>query len=330
MNALFLSVGLALALLQGSVTSTASISGSVREAGSQAAIPDARVTLSGPGVRESATTDAAGRFTFTGLLPGRYAFVVDKEGFAFDQAISPRVAVVAGRASVAAIEMQRAAVIVGQVRDDRGNPRGGVSVHALRTVPSGGTEAVPGPVPRTNDLGEFRVDRLPPGEYLVLAAPPDTRVNGTALMPTYYPSTTDQKLAGKIQVGPGGAAVGIFIEMIAATAYEITGTVVDEQGRPRRAMITFVSQSVQTWAPGQSASMRARVSALVTRPDGTFRITGLGPGTYRLTPMVAPDGPPQQLPMDVMTAALNGNRSTVNVDVRDGNISGVRIVLSAN
>lgn len=325
MLALLLSAGLAL-LVQGGAQATASVTGTVREAGSQSAIPDARVTLSGSGVRESTTTDSAGRFTFTGLPAGRFSLLLDKESFAFQPV---GIITAAGQLTAAPLEMQRAAVIVGQVRDDRGNPRGGVPVHVLRVVTTGGTEALPGDAPQTNDLGEFRADRLPPGEYLVLATPPDRPGSSTTLMPTYYPSTTDQKAARTIRVGPGDVSGGVFITMVSSPAYDITGSVVDEQGRPTRALIAFVSQAVQTWAPGQSASTRARVSALVTRPDGTFRIAGLGPGTYRLTPLPAPNGPPQQMPMEMFTAALNGTPSTVRVDVRDGHVSGVTIVLRA-
>jgi uncharacterized surface anchored protein len=327
MIAMLLGVGLLFAPLQRDARSaTAAVSGSVLEAVSRAVIPNARVTLSGSGVRESTTADNGGRFTFAGLSPGRYTLTADKEGFAFDLIAPPGVIVAAGQTAVATIEMQRAAVIVGEVRDELGNPRAGVEVHVMRRVKSGGTEGQPRPGPKTNDLGEFRVERLLPGEYLALATPPDTRPGSTTLMPTFYPSTTNEKEASTVTVEPGATAA-VFITMVSAPTYEITGAVVDEQGRPRRAMIAFVSESVQTWARGQSASLSAKVSALITRQDGTFRITGLGPGTYRLTPMPAPEAPPQQIPMDVFTAALNGNRSTVNVDVRDANVSGVTIVM---
>jgi len=306
---------------------TAAVSGSVLEAVTHTVIPNARVTLSGAGVRESTTADSDGRFTFSGLPPGRYTMTANKEGFAFDLLELPGVIVDAGQTATRTIEMQRAAIIVGDVRDEQGNPRAGIQMHVLRKMKTGGTDAQPGPGPQTNDLGEFRIDRLLPGEYLLLAMPQDTRASGgIALMPTYYPSTANQKEARSVTVEAGGTA-SASITMVSMPAYEITGTVVDEQGQPRRAMIVFVSQSVQTWAPGQSASLSAQVAALITREDGTFRIRGLGPGTYRLTPMPAPETPPQQLPMAAHTAALNGNRSTVNVDVRDANVSGVTIVM---
>jgi uncharacterized protein (DUF2141 family) len=328
MIAMLLGLGLLFAPQGDARSATATVSGSVVEAVSRAAIPNARVTLSGPGVRESTTADNDGRFAFAGLSPGRYTLTADKEGFAFNVNAPPGVIVAAGQTTVATIEMERAAVIVGEVRDEHGNPRAGVQVHVMRKVKSGGTEGLPGPAPKTNDLGEFRVDRLLPGEYLALATPPDTRAGGTALMPTFYPSSTDQKDARTVTV-ESGATAAVSITMVSAPAYEITAAVFDEQGRPRRAMIAFVSQSVQTWAPGRSASLQAKVSALITRQDGTFRITGLGPGTYRLTPMPAPEAPPSQIPMDVFTAALNGTRSTVNVDVREANVSGVTIVMRA-
>jgi len=329
MIAILLGVALLFAPLQrDDRTATSVVSGSVLEAVTHTVVPNARVTLSGSGVRETTTADNDGRFTFTGLPPGRYTLAANKEGFAFDLLVLPGVIVAAGQTATTTIEMQRAAIIVGDVRDEQGNPRAGMQIHVLRKMKSGGTDPQPGPGPTTNDLGEFRIDRLLPGEYLVLAMPPDTRASGTALMPTYYPATTNQKEARTVTVDAGGTA-SASITMVSTPAYEITGTVVDEQGQPRRAMIVFVSQSVQTWAPGQSASLSARVSALITRQDGTFRIRGLGPGTYRLTPMPAPDTPPQQLPMAAHTAALNGNRSTVNVDLRDANVSGVTIVMRA-
>lgn len=156
--------------------------------------------------------------------------------------------------------MTRAAVIAGEVRDEQGKPRSGIAVTVIRKPKTGGTEMPPLEPARTNDRGEFRVDLLPPGEYLVLASPPDKRTGDAAVMPTYYPSVTDQ----------------------------------------------------------QSAT---------TKGDGTFRITGLGSGSYRLTPLPAPEAPPQQLPPDVINAAVTGNRSTTQVDVHDASVNGVTIVL---
>jgi hypothetical protein len=182
----------------------------------------------------------------------------------------------------------------------------------------------------TNDQGEYRVDRLVPGEYVVLASPADKRTPDTAVMPTYYPSVTDQKSATTVELFAGQTTTGIDVTMLPVAAYEISGTVVDEQNHPVRAMITFVSQSVQTWVPNQSAGLRVRVTAVMTRADGTFRITGLCSGSYRLTPLPAPVNPRQQLTPEVSAAAVNGNRSTRQVDVHDASVNGVTIVLGAD
>src|SRR5687767_2968647 len=106
MIAVLLAAGLVLASPQNDARSaTASISGSVREAGSRAVISNARVTLSGPGLRESTTADNAGRFAFAALPPGRYTLTADKESFAFDPAAAPQVIVAAGQVTATTIEM---------------------------------------------------------------------------------------------------------------------------------------------------------------------------------------------------------------------------------
>jgi hypothetical protein len=226
--------------------------------------------------------------------------------------------------------MPRAAIIAGEVRDDHGAPRSGIAITVIRQMKTGGTEMQPREPARTNDRGEFRLDGLLPGNYLVLASPPDRRTADSAVMPTYFPSVTNQNSATTVAVAPGQTMEGIDVTLQSAAAYEITGTVVDEQGRPVRALIAFVSQSIQAWVPNQSAGLRVSVSAFTTLPDGTFRITGLGSGSYRLTPMPAPAERPQRLPPEVTAAAVNGNRSTRQVDVRDADVNGVTIVLRAD
>ena len=219
------------------------------------------------------------------------------------------------------------ASIAGEVRDDQGHPRSDVTVTVIRRVDARGTELPRLTPATTNSQGEFRVDGLIPGDYYVLASPPNRRGRETAVMPTYYPGVTNQQSAATVTAAAGQTVTGIFITMQSVPAFEISGTVVDEQGRPMRAMIVFVSQSVQTWNPNQSAGLRASVSGLTTRADGTFRITGLGPGSYRLTPLPAPAERPQQIPPEIIAAAVNGNRSTKQVDVHESDVSDVRIIL---
>lgn len=72
MASILLALGLLLAP-QNPDSATVSFSGRVLDGDARTPIAGARVTLSGPSVRQEATTDSEGGFRFEGLAAGRYA-----------------------------------------------------------------------------------------------------------------------------------------------------------------------------------------------------------------------------------------------------------------
>jgi hypothetical protein len=333
-----MTVLLALVLLlasQGPGPATASLSGRVLDGDSQAPIVGARVTISGEHVRQEGITDGDGRFHFPGLPNGRYRVTAEQQGFISTpmNAASPTVAAgtitIAGPTAGVSLPLFRPGVIAGQVFDEHGAVLPRVSVQVVRKATTTGTAGLQGPAVLTNDLGEFRVAPLMAGEYVVLAAPRGGPPTGArTLVPTHYPSTTDRERATVVTLRPGETATGVFITMLSAPAYEITGLVVDEEGRPQPgALIALIVQQTH----GQMA-MQASLVGTVARPDGTFRLGGLASGTYRLAVSDPPPGPsPPASPADALPALLSTVTSRggpfTTVEIRDESVSGVRLVL---
>jgi Carboxypeptidase regulatory-like domain len=132
-----------------------------------------------------AQTDDDGRFVIDKVEPGTYRLEVQKTGFApvGEPGRGATTEVVAGKTTDVALALQKGGVIAGKVLDAQGEPLSDVRMMAMRKMdrPAGmppqaaaATLMVPAPAygqQQTNDLGEYRIAGLAPGEYYVAAMP---------------------------------------------------------------------------------------------------------------------------------------------------------------
>jgi hypothetical protein len=264
---------------------TCRIKGRVVDAQTGSAVARARIGILGPMVSPSPVlTDENGRFEVVNLPAGRFFLNVEKSGYAFGRYPEPgltirgggRPLIVTEHETVAEIvlPMYRAAVITGRVVDAHGDALESVQVQAFR-LPARGHGA---PMPRqggsTNDLGEFRIVRLEPGSYVLLASPRnamDIPSDGQPV-PTYFPNTPSLAEAQPIVVERAQTVSGIEIMVAEAATTVVSGTVIDPKGQPVSGFIN--ARRVSGNIPDFSAwGTQVR--------DGTFKMY-LAAGEYEL------------------------------------------------
>jgi len=129
--------------------------------------------LSGAAV--SVTTDGNGRFTVTGLDPGQYRVSADRAGFIHAEygQRTPTgrgidVSAVSNQTVTITLPMQAASVISGRVLTPDGEAAANNSVQVYTYQYTNGQRTLAQVAnTRTNDLGEYRLFWLQPGEYFV-------------------------------------------------------------------------------------------------------------------------------------------------------------------
>jgi hypothetical protein len=303
----------------------------VRRAQIQLTSPDARVG-------KTATTDNDGRYTFTGLPAGRYTIRASKGGFvsfafgqkALNQPIPPVILGNGESLSGLNIVLPRGGAVTGRVTDEFGDAILQAQVQAMRLQfqADGERRLMPaGAAAMTDDLGQFRLYGLTPGEYVISAStrtpfspgPPNREVQNEpeeGYAPTFYPGTSNPAEAQTMTVGLG-QELTVHIQLVPSRLAKITGVIVDSQGRPAGQGTPIMFRQAAT------------VGGMITRPanvapDGAFTISAVPPGEYVL------EVRPRPGPSEPGSGRSNNNEfAFVPISVGGSDITGLRIVTSS-
>jgi hypothetical protein len=250
-----------------------------------------------------ATSDANGHFVVNGLGAGKYRLRAEANRFATQSYGERRFGGRGKDVEVAAAQhltgidfrLMPCGVITGQVHDESGDPVEGAMVQA---IPVGRTRGFQGGNQvQTNDLGQYRLYSLAPGQYLVQVAVsrPEDQQPGSqdAYVPMFYPDVTDPGAASTITVDPGGESQGIDVDVRPVHAVHVRGRVVNESNA-RSVQNAYVMLLPAAADPhkrtGAIAMLTAsRYATNVGGSTGEFEIAGVPAGSYWATASVQPD-----------------------------------------
>src|SRR4029453_10631092 len=128
----------------------------------------------------------------------------------------------------------------GRIVDEFGDPVTDVSVSAMRyQYVQGSRRLMPsGRGVQTNDVGEFRVYGLSPGQYFVSATlrnfmgPQTETTDRTGYAPTFYPGTGNVAEAKRVSIAPGQSMAAVNITLFPIQTCKVSGIVLDGDNRP--------------------------------------------------------------------------------------------------
>jgi len=320
-------------------TGTGRLRGRVLSADSGGPVRRAQVRISSPDIgSKSAMTDAEGRFEFRDLPAGRFTMSATKAGYVTIQYGQTRpfesgkpIDLTEGQLMEKAdFSLPRGSAISGRLVDEFGDPVADALVSAMRSAWSGGRRRLQptGRTAQTNDLGQFRIYGLSPGDYYVSATfrgadmmameiamsavtgagsgGPTGSTPNSGYAPTYFPGTPNGSEAQKIALTIGQEAQNTDFALLPVKLAKISGTVISSDGKP-------VDGSMINASPRNSDGAGLMMMGGGARSDkaGNFTIWNLSPGEYTL----------QTRAMQIMTSGGGDNMMfTARVGIgADGN-----------
>ena len=274
------------------VKATASLTGIVRSAATQAPLPRARVTLTSTAISVPRVTIAGrdGRYAFEKLPAGAYTVHASASGYAAQfhgqrpTGLPTPVTIADGQPlATIDIDLPSAGVIVGRVLDEDQRPFAGATVEALvpRTENRQPT-LVPIASAVTDDRGDFRLTGLAEGQYYVSAFDPAFAEVGDDTGPlrysaTYYPGVVFAEEARRVSVTPGSEPkTPIIFALKIVRPARISGTITT----PERRQLT---SGAVLMAPVRGEGLTAVPSDDVRiDPRGAFTFGNVPPGHYQI------------------------------------------------
>jgi protocatechuate 3,4-dioxygenase beta subunit len=270
----------------------------------------------------SAETDPMGRFEIRGLNPGRYYLYAQRNGFVRQhygqrtpEGQGALLTLTSGQKMAnITFQMIPAAVITGHVYDEDGEPVVYAMVSAMHyAYIRGQRQLVSTGAGSTNDLGEFRLFGLSPGQYIIQAAPRanmfENAKNRQGNLPIFYPGVTDASRAAPISVRGGDESSGIDINLVSVRGMAVKGSVSDAGcGTNTRGAMVFLREQNPSQSFGAQSPMRS------VNEHSAFEFSNVVPGSYYLYGMVNADG-----------KQCFGRQA---VDVADADVEGVSLAVT--
>ena len=261
-----------------------SMEGTVIDQVSGAPVAGARIVLSlmGQEGRNLTYSDVTGHFRFDGLRASQENLVVNRTGYL--PAFQTVVLKPGQNPASVRISLAPAAVISGRVEDQDGFPVASSSVIVLTRRSQGELVSASQGGIITDDRGNFRAAGLAPGSCYLHIEPGLAKSWDARYTDVYYPSALKFEDAQAIEVQAGRQRDGIVVRLQRSTGVHVQGRVALPPGfvvkqNGTRAQVILATVGI----PGFGRSTYVPLA-----DDGSFTLTDVAPGKYRLEPSLPP------------------------------------------